>query len=180
MDALNLMGQFDIRSSSVLCCSSAEVPYAFRANPKVVYGKEEVAPRVYAVVEVFSVAFTQGVNEMQTLANLASSRDVLKQVDINQASLARMMEFYRNYREALDYQLTRRTPEMVDCLSMNTTAAGANPSISLPQKSIVRRKSYAQSFSGATNGNNGGPEPSGTINTAVEQLKSKVLSYNDR
>ena len=180
MDALNLMNQFDHRSSSALS-ATASTPYAFDPNPRVFYATDESAPRVYAVVEVFGVAFTQGVNEMQTLANLSSSRDVLKQVDINQTSLARLMEFYQHYKAAVDYQLTRRTPEMIDCLNNNNNNSNHNQNGNSVDngvaRSMVRRKSRA-SFTG----NYGLPqqEVSASLTTAVDQLKLKVLSYNDR
>lgn len=147
---------------------------------------------------------------MQTLANLSSSRDVLKQVEINQSSLLRLVDFYKPYRDALDFQLTRRAPEMIEALNaMNNTAPGAggsNGSFSAPggtpaaatvntsatsspppvpfaaQKSFIRRRSVRQSHRGENLFGAGGgpPAPSEAVSQAVVQLKIKVLSFSDR
>jgi hypothetical protein len=46
-------------------------------------------PVVLCVCELFGVAFSQGVNEMQTLANMSSAKDVQRQVDLNMTSMQR-------------------------------------------------------------------------------------------
>eukprot|EP00599_Poterioochromonas_sp_BG-1_P008165 CAMPEP_0173134596 /NCGR_PEP_ID=MMETSP1105-20130129/1387_1 /TAXON_ID=2985 /ORGANISM="Ochromonas sp., Strain BG-1" /LENGTH=1267 /DNA_ID=CAMNT_0014046427 /DNA_START=161 /DNA_END=3965 /DNA_ORIENTATION=- len=198
LDALNYMSGFDQRSTKVIS-AKPHIPFAFAPNPHVVYATDETAPRVYATVELFGIAFTQGVNEMQTLANLSSSRDVLKQVEINQASLTRLNEFYRSYRDSLDFQLTRRAPEMIEALNAmvpaTNSATGSSSSFSnpsgqsiigtvntgpgslQPQKSFIRRKSVRQSL----NTSHFGSSPSSeAVSQAVIQLKIKVLSFSDR
>ena len=144
---------------------------------------------------------------MQTLANLSSSRDVLKQVEINQSSLLRLSEFYRSYRDALDFQLTRRAPEMIEALNMmqavnnnsnngaNATGSFSNPSgqsITSPgsangssplpgsARGLVRRRSVRPSMLNATGGAFGASPTSEAVSQAVIQLKIKVLSYSDR
>jgi hypothetical protein len=132
MDALNYMMGFDQRYTKTLP-PKPQFPYVFTPNPYVVYATDELQPRVYAVTEIFGIAFSQGVNEMQTLANLSSSRDVMKQVEINQLSLQRLTEFFKAYREALDFQLTRRAPEMIDAINTlqnpvpSTSGSFSNP-----------------------------------------------------
>jgi hypothetical protein len=122
------MNGFDQRATKVNS-SKLNLPFAFSNNPSILYATDETIPRVLAVCEIFGVSFTQGVNEMQTLANLSSSRDVLKQGEINQASLLRLNDYYKNYRDSLDFQLTRRSPEMIESLnSMVPPSSPAAPS----------------------------------------------------
>ncbi len=202
------MSQFPLKPTLVLPPSNT-VSFAFHPNPAVSYSRGENLPRIYAVAELFGVVFTQGVNEMQTLANLSSSRDVLKQVDINQSSLGKLREYYTHYREALEFQLTKRLPEMVDALTQSAieqqqqmmqqaSIDGGSPSISGPSttsmagRGPVRRKSHrpslfpGTSFIGNITVNTGqmniGVSQSDILNftTKVEQLSVKVLNYNDR
>ncbi len=95
---------------------------------------EVYKPRVFAVAEVFGLVFSQGVNEMQTLANMSSSRDVNRQVDVNVASMARMESFYQSYQSALQYQLVRKTPELLDALveASSAATAAANRAVAAP------------------------------------------------
>lgn len=103
---------------------------------------------------------------MQTLVNLSSSRDVLKQVEINQASLNRLQDYFKSYRDALEYQLTVRSGDMMEVLtgrSQQMNNANASPSLSsvpsmfgapsmsstAPVRGISRRKSV---FPGTGNG----------------------------
>ncbi len=71
-----------------------------------------------------------GVNEMQTLANLSSSRDVLKQVEINNGAIARMEGYYANYKEALIFQLDQRKPDLLESLSGGGSGSGIMASLS--------------------------------------------------
>eukprot|EP01039_Chlorochromonas_danica_P019902 gene19902-24194_t len=96
--AQNYMSGFDARPTQSL---KSDTSFSFHSDPQVIYAEIEPTVRVAAVVEVFGLAFTQGVNEMQTLANLSSSRDCLKQGEINFASLVRLKGFFGNYRAAL-------------------------------------------------------------------------------
>ncbi len=127
---------------------------------------------------------------MQTLANLSSSRDVTRQVEINYGSLARFVEFYRSYKQALEYQLVRNTPELIDVLAANAAVAQASilnagnvfsgatnrSSAALPAAAVrSRRKSLRSSVSNAFLNNS-----SEGLNSAVEALKAKVLNANDR
>lgn len=59
MDALNYMSGFDQRMNKVLP-AKPHIPFAFNPNPHVVYATDETAPRVYAVVELFGISFSQG------------------------------------------------------------------------------------------------------------------------
>ncbi len=185
LDALNYMNHFEQRAASKL---GETCPFRFSALPSIIYAEDEVPPRVFAVAEVVGLAFTQGVNEMQTLANLSSSRDVLKQVDINQGSLSRLKDYFKNYREALDYQLIRYTPEMIDALA------------SAQQDKAARRQSFANAHTSTNNANASGiklrrssfrwPSMSSVVvnnaihnealSAAVSLLKAKVLGYSDR
>ena len=61
MDALNYMSGFDQRANRVIT-SKPHIPFAFHPNPQVIYATDEIQPRVYAVVELFGLAFTQGTN----------------------------------------------------------------------------------------------------------------------
>ena len=61
---------------------------------------------------------------MQTLANLSSSRDVLKQVEINNGAIARMEGYYANYKEALIFQLDQRKPDLLESLSGGGSGSG--------------------------------------------------------
>jgi hypothetical protein len=199
LDALNFMSQFPLKPTLALPPSNT-VSFAFHPNPSIHYSRGENPPRVYAVAELFGLVFTQGVNEMQTLANLSSSRDVLKQVDINQSSLGKLREYYAHYREALEFQLTKRLPEMVDALTQSTieqfqgAGEAGNPSISGPSgltRGPSRRKSHRPSiFPGASfmgnptvnTGQSVGVTQADIANftSKVEQLSLKVLNYNDR
>jgi hypothetical protein len=152
MDAMNYMMGFDQRYTRTLP-PKPHIPFAFSPNPYVVYATDEPQPRIYATVELFGIAFTQGVNEMQTLVNLSSSRDVLKQVDINMASLQRLSDFYKAYRESLDFQLTRRAPEMID--SLNTLQA---------QMNVAANSAGGGSFSNPS-GQSISSSPSGNLST---------------
>lgn len=85
--------------------------------------------RVAAVVEVFGLTFTQGVNEMQTLANLSASRDNAKQGEINLASLGRLREYYTNgYKPALAFQLDSARDKLADFILTANHAANAGTS----------------------------------------------------
>lgn len=154
---------------------------------------------------------------MQTLVNLSSSRDVLKQIEINQHALTRIQEYYKNYREALEFQLSVQSPVMIDMLSEynngfaytgTSTASSAynNSNNNNNNNSNVFSPSIAATPSVSANGgrpltgrrktifsptsNNspfGGNQQQANshaqdiaIGTAVIQLKSKVLGYNDR
>lgn len=129
----------------------------FNSNPYISYYNTEMKPTVIACAEIVGICFTQGVNEMQTLANLSSSRDVLKQVDINTSSFSRLDQYYKNYRKVLEQQLIKKIPEMVAYLSSN-------------------KKNSSDSFSG----NQSLDSDNGIIAATVEQLKNKILLYNDR
>lgn len=59
LDALNYMSGFDQRPTKVIA-AKPHIPFAFTPNPHVIYATDETAPRVYATVELFGIAFTQG------------------------------------------------------------------------------------------------------------------------
>lgn len=170
LDALSFMQQFEQRSVS---CLSENCGFRFRPSPNVRYAEGELPPRVHAVVEIFGVTFTQGVNEMQTLANLSSSRDVLKQVEINNTGLIRMKDYYKAYREALEFQLSKYTPDMIDALAASQMLppppAGHSPSLRTQSGSPTTSSATtttstayaaAAAASAAANGAAGGVRPS--------------------
>jgi len=184
-ECYNYMNSFDNKPLTAL--HPDDVPYAFSSSPVIEYAAGEVAPRVFAVVEICGIAFNQGVNEMQTLANLSASREVTRQVDVNFGSLTRFIEYYRNYKLALEYQLVKRSPELVEILNATATQTQANimsfgagqstsrASASLPAAVRSRRKSIRSSVNtGFINNTNEG------LSQTVETLKSKVLNANDR
>lgn len=185
--------------------------FRFRPNPTVPYKAGETPPNVLAVVEVLGLSFTQGrycstslifraklivemlvigVNEMQTLANLSSSRDVQKQGDINGTALNRIQNYYDIYRQALDYQLTRYTPDMIEVLasvqpspppSATDASNGMRYSLSpVPAAGIggmKRRKSFFRPsliVSPTTSAANS------ALSDAVAKLRKKILQYNER
>jgi hypothetical protein len=140
---------------------------------------------------------------MQTLANISSSRDVLKQSDINLSSNARLKPFYQSYRAALNYQLQQSRTKMADYIfeANNTTAAilaaasmantanqsaattTVNTAIPERQKSsqfmlAPRSKSLRNSmYVGGSTDTSLSME---SVNRKVEELVVKVLQHNDR
>lgn len=95
---------------------------------------------------------TAGVNEMQTLANLSSSRDVLRQVEINNGALARLEGYFANYKEALKYQLDQKKPELLEALnpSSSSPVSSPNPSGSNSGKGSARRVPSASFMAGSS------------------------------
>lgn len=112
---------------------------------------------------------------MQTLANLSSSRDVLRQVEINNAALARLEGYYANYKEALIHQLDQKKPDLLEALnpitaSISTTSlssaggAGAKaPTRRQPSGSIVNAGSIPVESSAAGSPVNTGRPPSASM-----------------
>lgn len=88
---------------------------------------------------------------MQTLANLSSSRDVLKMIDINLSSFHRLESFYKNYRDAVDFQLTRRAPDMIEVLLQEMNANTANTTSS---PSIVNLQEFHHHTASSASSNN--------------------------
>ena len=72
-----------------------------KSPPKCIHKAGQPAPDVIACISVFAVLFTQGVNEMQTLANMAG--DSHKQSEINVDSLKKMQKYVMNYVDVLEY-----------------------------------------------------------------------------
>jgi hypothetical protein len=99
-------------------------PLTFSPNPNTPQCSVDKQFAVYATAEIFGVAFSQGVNEMQTLANMSSSRDVFRQVEINQGAIARLEEYYGHYKTALMHQLDQRKPDLLECLMNPAGPAG--------------------------------------------------------
>ena len=44
---------------------------------------------------------------MQTLANMSGSKDVHRQIDVNQTSIARITTYYNRFKSTLQYQLLK-------------------------------------------------------------------------
>jgi hypothetical protein len=84
---------------------------------------------------------------MQTLANLSSSRDVLRQVEINNGAMARLEGYYANYKEALKHQLDTKKPELLEALSSSSAGASAP---STPTGRAPTRRVASASFMGAS------------------------------
>lgn len=185
------MSGFEARPTQSL---KSDTSFAFHSDPQVIYAEIEPTVRVAAVVEVFGLAFTQGVNEMQTLANLSSSRDCLKQGEINFASLVRLKGFFANYRAALSYQLEFNREKMADYIqTMNSNlggtaangsaAAAAAPAPAPTRGNLQQMRNRAlrnSIFIGGAAGASGGSIGRDIIDRKVEVFVTKVLQYNDR
>jgi hypothetical protein len=119
---------------------------------------------------------------MQTLANLSSSRDVTRQVEINYGSLSRFVEFYRCYKSALEFQLIKRTPELLEILNnnavnvSNSNGGANNAHTNRTSTSVRRRKSLRNSVNIGFMGKDSGD----SFCSAADALKAKVLNANDR
>lgn len=59
--------------------------------------------KCYAVVPLFGVVFTQGVNEMQSIALLSNRADIQRQLDMNKLSLCRIKRYFDRYSSILMY-----------------------------------------------------------------------------
>ena len=136
---------------------------------------------------------------MQTLANLSSSRDVLKQAEINSASLHRLEVFYKHYKAALEYQMNQRTAELVASLEtpLPSDTGGAQDDVTRPSSNspahasslrstlMMKGKSIRQSINSrvainAGNHHNGVTYNASVMNAAIETIKQKVMSSIDR
>jgi hypothetical protein len=173
--AKNYMSGFVARTIQTFSANRV-VPYAFQFSPPIIQAENEPSVRVVAVVEMLGLAFTQGVNEMQTLANLSSSRDCLKQGEINFAALVRLRSFFQAYRAALTYQLDANREKMtVFIQTMNNNGTNTAPTrntLAQLRKGSMRNSIYI--------GNNTGGIPKEMVDRKVEQFVTKVLQYNDR
>lgn len=81
----------------------------FGANPaEISFDEDEGSPslEVLATTELYGVAFTQGVNEMQFVVN-TFAREARHQASINVESLQRLKTYFFKYRHALKYQLLK-------------------------------------------------------------------------
>jgi hypothetical protein len=174
--ALETMEGFELRPTQVMQASES-VNYAFHPNPVIHYAAYETPPRVHAVTELIGLTFTQGVNEMQTLANLSSSRDVPKQAEINLSSLARLRDYYNSYRIALQFQLLKSATFMADALqhTVDLDSMVARDSTIRP----MRRKSTLVGTS-LMSGHQSTTSVSTALSIKVSELTSKILSFNDR
>lgn len=130
---------------------------------------------------------------MQTLANLSASRDVFKQIEINNGSKERLSVFYESYRAALTHQLSANADKMKNVLTTLGEAESLMQQSPLdqklydsgrmspmgdkaPQMAISRslsKKKSTRAFSVASTIND-------NVTLTVTNLKTKVLSYNDR
>jgi len=77
------------------------------AGPDGAGDQPEASPPALATAELFGVAFTQGVNEMQFVVNTFVPLEARHQANINLESLARLERYYESYRHALAFQLYR-------------------------------------------------------------------------
>jgi hypothetical protein len=93
------------------------------------YGDGEPLPRVIAYAALCGVAFSQGVNEMQTLANLSGLEVVHRQIGINLDSLSRFCSYYKRYKNVLVLQMKmaekRRHPHRRSTSGERASAAAA-------------------------------------------------------
>lgn len=80
----------------------------FSKSPTCNYSKYESPPHVLAAASIVGVAFTQGVNEMQTLASVSSHVSVIKQCEINNLALEKVKRYHRRYREAILSQCQKK------------------------------------------------------------------------
>lgn len=87
---------------------------------------------------------------MQTLANLSSSRDVLRQVEINNGALARLEGYFANYKEALKFQLDQRKPDLLEALSPSSGPSPSSPTPSVSSRGTNRRMPSASFLGGSS------------------------------
>jgi len=105
-------------------------------------------PCILATAELFGVAFTQGVNEMQFVANTFVPGEARHQASLNLESITRLERYYARYRHALKYQLYRMEMQEIDgrCstilpngdISLNA-ASGPERELALKSMRVVQR-----------------------------------------
>ena len=85
----------------------------FSTKCDVVYANQEIVPLVHAIVQLHGIVFTQGINEMQTFANISNSQNVYHQIEINNYAILKLTKYYINYQLILSYQLNKTISEVL-------------------------------------------------------------------
>ena len=70
--------------------------------------------KVYGMMHLVGVTFTQGVNEMQSLAHISNHSDVQRQVDINDFSLRRIKQYHVHFVDAFTFQFRKKEKKHLD------------------------------------------------------------------
>ena len=85
---------------------------------------------------------------MQTLANISASREVLRQVEINNGAVARLEGYYANYKEALRFQLDQKKPDLLEALNPigSVSPAASSSSLSPTTSRALNRRMPSGSF----------------------------------
>jgi hypothetical protein len=89
---------------------------AFSSTPTIKYQSGEEVPRVIGVVELFGVAFNQGINEMQTVANMTGTKDIQEQAEININCMKKLSLYYERYRIAFIHQFSILEQKLISSL----------------------------------------------------------------
>lgn len=83
---------------------------------------------------------------MQTLANMSGSKDVQRQVDLNQVTMARISDYYNRFKSTLQYQLTKISAFHINIMSSNQTAVPASAKSSMENKILNAPKKVLQAM----------------------------------
>ena len=70
--------------------------------------------KVYGMMHLVGVTFTQGVNEMQSLAHMSNHSDVQRQVDINNFSFQRIKQYHAHFIDAFTFQFRKKEKMYLD------------------------------------------------------------------
>ena len=107
-EALRMMEDFEYNVVDELECD-----YSFNPNPSIHQDIANKPRKALCTAAIFGVTFSQGINEMQTLAIYSSASDVQRQVDINNESFDRLELYYEKYMKALKHQIEFRESALV-------------------------------------------------------------------
>lgn len=117
-----------------------------REPPRCNYKIGHAIPDVVAIINVCAVVFTQGVNEMQTLANM--SGDAYKQSLINEDSMLKLKKYTSGYIDVLQFfhsaEWERRKSEQRSSATVGSApvASDFDEFISEPSEKIAEIKRY--------------------------------------
>ena len=95
MNALKFKPVIELDASHVATCNEADL-------------------KVYGMMHLVGVAFTQGVNEMQSLAHMSNHSDVQRQVDINNFSFQRIKQYHGHFIDAFTFQYRKKEKVLED------------------------------------------------------------------
>ena len=121
-----------------------------REPPRCNYRIGHAIPEVVAIMNVCAVVFTQGVNEMQTLANM--SGDAYKQSLINEDSVKKLRKYTSGYIDILQFfhsaEWERNKSEQRSSVTVSSvpTARAFDEFVSEPSEKIGEIKRSAQNY----------------------------------